>query len=87
MGKHWGDRYEGPKGRGFQGISEWDPDAGDAMLDEAFEEAAAQVQIAVDRDGEDEELLAAEFDVYITVKARRSNQNVKTYKVIIVTSR
>ena len=87
MGKSWGGRYRGPKGDGFQGVSEHEP-GNDASLDEAFEQAAAAVQTAVDSpdDPETEEAFDTTFDVHIELKARRSNQNVRVYRVIITPS-
>jgi hypothetical protein len=85
MGKRTRDRYRGPKGIGFQGISEYDGHGNEASLDEAFEEAAAAVQDAIDAsdEPESEELFDATFDVHIELRARRHNQNVRVYRVII----
>jgi hypothetical protein len=86
MGRKRRGRYRGPKGVGFEGISEYEPE-NEASLDEAFEEAAAAVQDAIDDEDapETEEFFATTFDVSIEVQARRHNQNVKVYRVIITT--
>jgi hypothetical protein len=85
MGRRTRDRYRGPKGIGFQGISEYDGPGNEASLDEAFEEAAAAVQDAIDASGEpeNEDFFDTTFDVHIELRARRHNQNVRVYKVIV----
>ena len=83
MGKRTRDRYRGPKGVGFQGSSEYDGPTNEASLDEAFEEAAAAVQDFIDGADEPEEFFDTTFDVHIELKARRHNQNVRVYTVII----
>jgi hypothetical protein len=87
MGKTTRGRYRGVKGSGFYGTSEYDGTESEASLDEAFEQAAAAVQDAIDDDGEpdDESLFDADFDAHIEIRPRRHNQNVKVYKVVITT--
>jgi len=87
MGKTTRGRYRGVKGSGFYGTSEYDGPESEASLDEAFEQAAAAVQDAIDDSGdpEDESLFEAQFDAHIELQARRHNQNVKVYKVVITT--
>lgn len=85
MGKRLHGRYRGPKGAGYFGVSEKDPTLGEAILDEAFEEAAIAVKDAITAGEEPEDFFERDFDAHVEVGVSRENQNVRTYKVIIIT--
>jgi hypothetical protein len=82
-----GDRSGGRVGDAFEGRSEFAGEDNKASLEEAFEEAAKQAAVVIEREIEegraDQSAFEVEYDVRITINTRAHNQHVRAYRVII----